>query len=320
MRVRRILMAAAVGSMLLGAQPVSGPVEGYFFDAPVKRFRAVRGILGAATLGPAAGPEFEAGWVAPARDWGIGCREGRCRVLTALGADAPAEWELSGEYPEADGAAWTADGSAAVLFSSRAGWVRLVSGLPGSSAEGTALSTAALAGRIAGAAALGAGDAALALAGEDGGVYLVRAGSFVPLLKMSDPVALRAATRSGKVHVLDRAGKVTTLDIESGAVEASFETGLADPRALLAGSAAGRDLLYVAGGGDQLVLLLDAGTGEVVARREMPAPPAGLEQLGRHSLLCGARQAAGDPLWSLVLGDDPAVYFIPSGEPEGSQP
>lgn len=320
MRVRRILMSAAVWSALLSAQPVSGPVEGYFFDAPVKRFRAVRGILGAATLGPAAGPEFEAGWVAPARDWGIGCREGRCRVLTALGAGAPAERELSGEYPEADGAAWTADGSAVVLFSSRAGWVRVVSGLPGSSDEGTAMSTAPLAGRVAGVAALGAGDGAIAMAGEDGGVHLIRAGSFVPLLKMSDPVALRAATRSGKVHVLDSAGKITTLDIESGAVESAFETGLTDPKALLAGSAGGRDLLYVAGGRDQLVLILDAGTGEVLARKEMPVPPGGLEQLGRNSLLCGARQEASDPLWSLVLGDDPAVYFIPSGEPEGSQP
>lgn len=320
MRMRRILMAAAVGSTLLGAQPVTGPVEGYLFDAPVKRFRAVRGILGAATLGPVAGPEFEAGWVAPARDWGIGCREGRCRVLTALGADAPTERELSGEYPEPDGAAWTADGSAAVLFSSRAGWVRLVNGLPGSSEEGTALSTAALAGRIAAAAALGAGDAAVAMAGEDGGIYLVRSGSFVPLLKTSHPVALRASARSSRVHVLDSMGKVTTVDIESGTVEASFETGLTDPRALLAGSAGGRDLLYVAGGRDQLVLILDAGTGEVVARREMPVPPGGLEQLGRNSLLCGARQAPGDPLWSLALGDDPAVYFIPSGEPEGSQP
>lgn len=320
MRMRRILMAAAMGSTLLGAQPVSGPVEGYLFDAPVKRFRAVRGILGAATLGPATGPEFEAGWVAPARDWGIGCREGRCRVLTALGAGAPAEWELSGEYPEADGAAWTADGSAVVLFSIRAGWVRAVSGLPGSSDEGTAMSTAPLAGRVAAVAALGAGDAAIALAGEDGGVYLIRSGSFVPLLTVRDPVALRAAAHSGKVHVLDSAGKVTTLDVATGAVASAFETGLTDARALLAATAGGRDLLYVAGGRDQLVLIFDAGTGEVVARREMPVPPGGLEQLGQNSLLCGARQAAHDPLWSLALGDDPAVYFIPSGEPEGSQP
>jgi hypothetical protein len=320
MRMRSMLAAAVAGSALLGAQPVSGPVEGYLFDTPAKRFRAVRGIPGAATLAPPAGPEFEAGWVAPARDWGIGCRESRCSVLTALGAEAPAERELPGEYPEVDGAAWSGDGSVAVLYSSRAGWVRVVSGLPASPGEGIALSTAPLAGRLAAVAALDGGEAVIAMAGEGGGVFRVRSGDFLPLLPLDGPVALEARARDGRLFVLDRAGRVTGVHLATGAIEESFETGLEDPRALLAGTFAGRGVLYAAGGRDQAVRLLDAETGEVRAGRELPVPPGGLEQFGRNSLICGTRRAAGEPLWMLVPGEDLAVFFIPPGEPEAGQP
>ena len=93
---RPILAALAAGASLLCGEPVAGPVEGFFFDAPVQRFRAVRGMLGSATLAPAQGPEYRMGWVAPARNWAIGCREARCFALTGLGADNA---ERTYQYP-----------------------------------------------------------------------------------------------------------------------------------------------------------------------------------------------------------------------------
>ena len=318
---RPILAALAAGASLLCGEPVAGPVEGFFFDAPVQRFRAVRGMLGSATLAPAQGPEYRMGWVAPARNWAIGCREARCFALTGLGAETPQEVALEGDYPDADGAAWTPDGSAVVVYSRRAGWVRRVTGLPAAPVEEGRIDTAALPGSLVCVEALANGDSALALSGNNGGVFLLRSGAFLPLLEIAQPVGLSADRQGRRLYVLTPSGSVTVLAVDTGAVEATYATDLADARALrYAARASGPDLVYVAGGSDQALVVLAAASGEVIARRDLPVAPGGLEQLGRASLLCGGRKAAGEPLWSVSLGEDPGVFFIPAGEAEGSLP
>src|SRR6202042_2703904 len=58
---------------------LSGPVEGYTFDLPTQSFRAVIGLPGSASFGPALATGFDVGWVAPHQNYAIGFRPGNKR-------------------------------------------------------------------------------------------------------------------------------------------------------------------------------------------------------------------------------------------------
>ena len=72
--MHRISILFSVFSCLIGALPaqqtnLSGPIEGFTFDAPTGSFRAVIGFPGSASLGPAILAGFDHGSVAPQKDY-----------------------------------------------------------------------------------------------------------------------------------------------------------------------------------------------------------------------------------------------------------
>ena len=117
MLLRPVLLLAGLflAHSVTAQSPLAGPVEGYLFDPPTGSFRAVQGILGAASLGP---PLFEGaafGSVAPRQRHGLAFVDGRCLLLADLSSAPVAATPLTEVAGEAaEGVVWSADGSVAV--------------------------------------------------------------------------------------------------------------------------------------------------------------------------------------------------------------
>src|SRR5579862_6659537 len=69
-------IALSIGPVCSQPTSLSGPVEGYTFDLPSQSFRAVIGLPGSASFGPALATGFEMGSVAPHKNYAIGFRPG----------------------------------------------------------------------------------------------------------------------------------------------------------------------------------------------------------------------------------------------------
>src|SRR2546421_2984166 len=120
--MRRIAIAVLAYSCLIGfarAQQtsLSGPIEGFTFDAPTGSFRAVIGLPGSASLGPAILSGFGSGSVAPQKDYGLAFSEDQALFVSGLHSTSPSTSPLSSAMAGQEGVVWSADGSLAVLFS-----------------------------------------------------------------------------------------------------------------------------------------------------------------------------------------------------------
>ena len=89
--MRKVLLFLAalssIPSVLAQPSGVSGPVEGFTFDAPTSSIRAVIGSLGSASLGPAALSRLIFASVAPHQNYGIAFRRGQFLFVSQLGSD-----------------------------------------------------------------------------------------------------------------------------------------------------------------------------------------------------------------------------------------
>src|SRR5258708_26235395 len=133
--MRRMLVLVSListGTGLLPAQQaqMSGPIEGFSFDAPTGSFRAVIGLPGSASFGPAILDGFSGGTVAPQKNYGLAFKDDKCAIVSGLGSAHASSSLLSGAIAQPDGAVWSGDGSQAILFSRAGNWIQTLADIP----------------------------------------------------------------------------------------------------------------------------------------------------------------------------------------------
>lgn len=327
-----LLLLAAVSSIhsvRAQASVVSGPVEGFTFDAPTRSIRAVIGSLGSASLGPAIVTELDFASVAPRQNYGIVFPRGRAQVVSQLGSAQISVVSLQGSALVPDGVAWSDDGSVAVLYSEAGGWIQTFTGFPTAVNAGPLTSISPLGGALSAVAAdIHGAHVAVAVLGDHPGVYEISGShGFLPLLAMADPVGLAFSADGSTLYALDgAANQVSSIGLSESNLASSaaqaWPVGTADAVAIRSASnASNLNVLYVASRSDHLLLAFDLSTHQQITRIPLPFAPTMIEPLGASSFLLRTRISTSDSLWSFTNRTQPAVYFVPATPlPNSSEP
>jgi hypothetical protein len=317
----RILALFSVIASVAGLLPaeqaqLSGPIEGFTFDAPTGSFRAVIGLPGSALLGPAILDGFVRGSVAPQKDYGVAFTDGKCAIVSGLSPLNTPEQALSGCAAGVEDVVWSGDGSRAIFFSRSGSWIQTIAGLPNAAASRASVDLSYLGGSISTVAADIQGKrVAIGMAGDPGGVYLITTedGDPVPLLGSSKPIALAFSSDGDALYALDGATLRMTEWTLADLTSKSFPLdGLRDPIAIKSTrDATNRRVLYVAGRNDYLLRAYDASSHEVLAEIPLDFLPSEISDFGRSSFLLAPRLSNNGPLWLFASAPQQAVFFVP---------
>ena len=305
----------SIGS-LAAQTPVAGPTEGFIFDLPTNSLRAIVGILGSASLGPAILPKLDYASVAPQKNYAIAFQDGRCLIVSGLDSEQVTTTTLSGEFSAPEGIAWSGDGSVAVLYSRTGNWVRTISDLPVSPNAASLLDLSSLGGALSTVAAdLHGEHVVIGITGDNAGVFQIASDqSFLPLVPVAKPISLAFADDRRQLYIMDgELMQLTEFNLADSTSQAWRINELEDPIAFRpARDAAQRQVIYVAGRGDRSLVVYDSSTHEVIGRVSLAFQPSSIEILGRHSYLLRPRASFDDPLWSFRNSAQPMVYFVPA--------
>ena len=319
-RVFALLAGMVLSTATVPAQPVllSGPVEGFTFDAPTRSFRAVIGMVGSASLGPALADGLEGadyGSVAPHENYAIAYQKGQCMLLSGLGTAHVSLSVLAGATRRPEAVVWSGDGSVALLYSAKSNWIQPLAGFPHNAQSGAFMDVSTLGGYLSAVAIdLHGRHVAIGIGGEAGGVYLMADGQgFVPLLPKAKPIALAFSDDGSKLYAIDAAaGRLWAVHLGDLTSEAVSLHGLEQPFVVSTGrNASNREVVYVASRSDRLLRTFDASTHRVLANVSLAFQPNGMESFGYDSFLLASRAKDGDPLWFFRASPRPAVYFVP---------
>ena len=273
------------------------------------------GAPGSAILGPSLLDGFDFASVAPRQNYALGFHSGNCEIISNLDA-VPASTGLSGASGTPEGVAWAADGTLAIAYSRSGNWIQSISGLPSNGAPGASIDIGSLGGTLVAVASGGHGNRiAVATRGQAGGVYLSTDGqSFVPVLNATTVIALSFSASGNTLYALD--GSISALnvvDLNTFNSQILPLDGLANPFDLRsAQDSDGRELVYIASGTDQLMRIVDAGSGQVVGDVPLSVPPSSMESLGERSYVIASRSASNQPLWLFSSAPVPTSYFVPA--------
>lgn len=307
-RVQPLLRAACVAAtaaLAAWAGDISGPVAGYFFDAPSRSVRPVLGIPGASTIGQPLDLGFDAAVaaVAPAQDFLLaGGSDGRARLIRLSGGFAAEAFDALHGAPER--IVFSPRGAAAVLVN--AGTLDVYTGLPGSPALARTLAVTASPAAL---AVSDDGEAVLAV--FDGVLSVAGAAAEWKTLASAGKAALAAfAPASRDAAVVSAAGSVTLYSAVTdggGTAVLTAPDRLVDTPVGVAFLAAGKVL--VASGSARTVTILDTG-GTAPASIPCGCSPTGLTAMGT---LFRLNELADAPLWLLDAGaDEPRLLFVPA--------
>ena len=308
-------LLVSIGSLVAQRSPLAGPVEGFVFDGPTHGFRAIQGALGAASLGPVTVGWFEFGAVAPGKNYGIGYKAGQCFVITGLDSPQPSSAAVGDSCTLPEGAVWSGDGTAAVLYSKTGNWVQTVPGVPAQAVVSAAVNVAGLGSLSAVSSDLTGASIFVAVNGGAPGVYQLQADqSLAPVLPLAQPIALAVSDEMQVLYAVDAAAnQVYELSLTDLSSQSWAPTGIQNAVAVRpAHDASQRPIVYVAGGSDQLLVAYDGLSHAALNTLSLDFPPLGIEPLGPHSFVLRGRAADSDPLWSLTDTPVPAAYFIPA--------
>jgi hypothetical protein len=319
---RILLFFVAFGSIIVvRAQQsfLSGPVEGYVFDAPTGSIRAVIGSLGSASLGPPVLQPLDFASLAPHQNYAIASRSGQSLFVSGLESEPVSTTVLPDSVSTPEGLVWSEDGSVAVLYSQTGNWIQTLTGLPNSVTAGPVVSLVPLGGSLSAVATDAHGArVAIGVTGGLAGVYEIVGGqNLVPLLDSSVPIALGFAD-DGTLYALDSATKqVFEVGVSvTGSVNSATQTwpeGLEDAIAIQpARDASNRQVLYVAGRSDRLLLTYDGSSHQSIASVPLSFEPTTIQPFGSNSFLLRFRSNTSDPLWTFTSSPQLMVYFVPA--------
>ena len=309
-----VLLWSGIGSGVLCAQGLIGPVEAFSFDAPTRSLRAVNGSLGSASLGPALYSEIDFASVAPHQNFAVAFRSGRGMIVSGLGSAAQPSVTALDSAAVPEGIAWSGDSSTAILFSRSGNWIQKLTGLPASPTLGPSLSTSLLGGNLLAVASDSkAAHIAIGIAGA--GVFEMTDGQgFVPLVSIAQPISLAFSDDDATLYGIDGAShQLSEVRVADFTSQRWALDPLQDPIAVRSATGASNaKLIYVAGRSDRLLLAMDASSHQTVATIPLSFQPTLLDPLGRSSFVLGSRVDGHDTLWSLRTSPQASVYFVPA--------
>jgi len=298
------------------AQSLAGPIESFTFDELTRSLRAVRGIPGSATLGPAVVTDVTFGTAAPSRNYGIILQQDHFFFVSALDANNVISKPISGIFARPDGAAWSTDGSFAVLFSRASRWVQTITGLPNNPKVNPHQNLAVLGGELCGVAVRAtSSDFAVAMCGRQAGVYLNTSNQqFAPVPGMMNPIAVAFSEDGETLYVWDGGlQKLAAVRVSDLAIQHFSVSGLHNPTAVQTGhDASNSPLVYLASRSDGALDVYNPSSGKVIQKISLTFQPEGIQAFGHSSFLLSSRLSLTDPIWLLETSPKPAVYFVPA--------
>ena len=315
MRSALFFLVGLFSASCLPAQTsLSGPVEAFTFDAPTRSIRAVIGFPGAASFGPALMDNLDLASVAPGQNYGLVFERGKGLLVSGLNAKTVSGAEIAGLTAHPDGIVWSANGSLAVLYSHAGNWFQTISGFPDAPLAGTVVDVSSF-GSLTAVAVDGPGkQVAVGVSGDKGGVYQATANWVTPLATMGKPVSLCFSSDAETLYALDSSTlEVTAVNLASHGFQTLALTGIQNPIAIRAGlNSANRPVLYVAGGSDRLLEILDVTSHQVLSELALNFEPPSLDAFGNNSYVLAYRSQSVNPLWLYSSTPLPGAYFVPA--------
>ncbi|HEV3198422.1 MAG TPA: hypothetical protein VGZ73_10950 [Bryobacteraceae bacterium] len=309
------LLAALPGS-LPGAATITGPVAGYVVESSGPGMRAILGVPGSFRFSDALPlPEGVTRiHLAPRQDFALVERaDSRLAVLHLSGGAVDPVVAIDGAMAAADWVAFSPSGTSAILLSSSAGRLQLISGLPDTPRVAMELDSATLPERPRTAAVSDDGQTLLIASGR--AVYLVRRDGAAQLLMQGREIVSVAVFRNGTdAAVSDRgAGSVHLLrNVSSAPVEQVLAAGLKGLGRLY--PSWGGETIFVARPGARAVSSIDVASGEITSC-DSAAGAVTLDPLrNRDTFLISARPH--HPGWIYYCdGGLGRVVFVPAAHP-----
>jgi hypothetical protein len=283
------------------------------FDQKAQTLRPMLGIPGAAYLGSAVLGSLDAAAVAPDGSAALAVKEGKLLLITGLKAE-PAAVEIEGAIEGVGRIAWAADGLSAAVYAPASGRVQMLRKLNAAPEADEAVDLSGVAGTVTSLACAGGGIVAGLADEAAGGVYFVKAGTAPRLLAAAARPSGIAVAGSDLFFADQDRGQVWQVAGFAGdATPMLFAEGLASP----VGVQVAGNRLFAANAGDSTLEIFDRNARASAGRLALDASPAMLETCGNRAvLLLNAAGAAGEPLYVLDAGENPAVYFVPAGREE----
>ena len=318
MRLAFLFFLGLISGSRLPAQQtsLSGPVEAFTFDGPTRGLRAVFGFPGAASFGPALSDNLDLASVAPLQNYGIAFENGKCLFVSGLGSKTISTVALAGVAKYPDGIVWSGNGSLAILYSQAGGWFQTITGFPSAPVAGALVDLSSLAGSFSAIAVDAPGkQIAVGFRGDNGAVYQVGGGqAFTPLASMAQPVSLSFSNNGQTLYALDAASiQVTAVTLSSHGLQTLALTGMTNPVAIQSlEDSQNRQLLYVAGGSDRILRILDVATQQVLTDVPLNLQPSSLNPFGSGSFVLAFRSQSTNPLWLFTSTPQPGAYFVPA--------
>src|SRR5580692_3342337 len=130
MRILIVLFLFVSLARAAPAQSLSGPVEGFIYDASTHSLRAVDGLPGSATFGPVILSDVGFGSVAPSKNYAIAFQGGHALFVSGLGSAHVSTSPIPDVFGQPEGAVWSSDSSVAVLYSRSGNWIQKLAGMP----------------------------------------------------------------------------------------------------------------------------------------------------------------------------------------------
>jgi hypothetical protein len=318
--MRVALLFAGIGlicTACLPAQPtsLSGPVEAITFDAPTRSIRAVIGFPGTASFGPALLDNLELASVAPGQNYGIVFEAGKCLLVSGLASKKISTAAIAGVTEHPDGIAWSANASLAILYSRAGNWFQIIAGFPNAPVADALTDLSSLGGSLAAVAADTSGQqVAVAIGGDKGGVYEAQGNLVTPLASMQNPVSLSFSSDGKTLYALDSATQqVTAITLGNHGLETLPLSGIANPVAIRSlQDSQNRPVLYVAGGNDRILRILDVTSQQTIADVALNFQPTSIDPFGSSSFVLAPRSQTAKPLWVFSSTPQPAAYFVPA--------
>jgi hypothetical protein len=317
MRLAFLVVVGLISASRLPAQPASfsGPVEAITFDAPTRSVRAVLGVPGAASFGPALMDSVDLASVAPLQSYGLVFESGKCLFVSGLGSKTISSLAVAGvtSYPE--GVVWSGNGSLAILYSHAGDWFQTIAGFPGAPVAGPLVDVSALGGSFVTVAVDAPGkQIAVAVSGDNGGVFQASGQSFTRLASMTQPVSLSFSNNAQTLYALDAATpQVTAVTLSSHGLQTLALPGMTNPIAIQSlEDSENRQLLYIAGGSDRILRIVDVASQQILNDVALNFQPTSLAPFGSGSFVLAFRAQSTNPLWLFASTPQPGAYFVPA--------
>jgi hypothetical protein len=298
-----------------GAQPaVQGPISGFVYGA--NSVRPVLGVPGSAFAGPVFMTGVRWASIAPGGNWALISRRGRPVVAGHLLDAAFSEASPAGLLSAVDRAAWSRDGSYALLYSSISHQIQRVRFSEGEASADAPVSLLDF-GEVTTLAIDASGNQmAFGISGTGAGLYLLKPEQTPALLSsMAQPASAAFDNTGNALFVVDlETQRILEFDNGGGPVEFSSlasPEGPAPAPVGMAVSGAGRYLL-LADAANRAVRVYDRVTRALANSLPLDFAPSRMDALSSGStfLLNGDRPNE----WLMVLdaADIPRTYFVPA--------